>query len=81
MSGAASVEGEEVFGAAVEFYTIADGFGDFLAEAYIVEAGFDIEEAGALRVELAGPDGADFFSVGEVGLDCLIKHLIKTVNI
>jgi hypothetical protein len=34
-----------------------------------------------LRVELAGPDGAGFSHVGEVGLDCLIKHLIKTINI
>jgi hypothetical protein len=32
-----------------------------LAEAHVVEAGFNIEDADALRVELAGPDGADFF--------------------
>jgi len=42
-----------------------------LAEADIVEAGFDIQDADALGVKLAGPDGADFFRVGEVGLDFL----------
>ena len=67
----AGVEGEEVFGAAIEFCLAAGGFGDFLAEAHVVEAGFDIEDADALRVELAGPHGADFFRVGEVGLDFL----------
>ena len=42
-----------------------------MAEADIVEAGFNIEDADALRVEFAGPDGADLFRVVEVGLDFL----------
>ncbi len=70
-SSSAGIEGEEVFGAAVKLCSAAGGFGDFLAEADIVEAGFDIQDADPLRVELAGPDGADFFRVGEVGLDFL----------
>jgi len=37
-TGAAGVEGEEVFGGAVEFHAAAGGFGDFLAEADGVEA-------------------------------------------
>ena len=36
----ARVEGEEVFGAAVEFHAATGGFGDFLAEAHVVEAGW-----------------------------------------
>ncbi len=65
------VEGDEDFGAAVTFHAVAGCFGDFLAETHVVEAGFNIEDADALRVELAGPDGADFFHVSEVGLDFL----------
>ncbi len=38
-------------------------FGDFLAEIHVVEAGFDIEDADAFRVELEGPDTALIFSV------------------
>ena len=37
-----------VFGAAVEFNAAAGGFGDFLTEVDVVEAGFDIEDAEAL---------------------------------
>ena len=60
-SSSAGVEGYEVFGGELEFCATAGGFGNFLAEAHVVEAGFNIEDADALRVELAGPDGADFF--------------------
>jgi hypothetical protein len=70
-SSSARVKGNQVFGAAVEFEAPAGGFGDFLAEAHVVEAGFQIDDAEALRVELLGPDGADLFRVGEVGLDFL----------
>ena len=45
------IKGEEVFGAAVEFSSATGGFGDFLAEADIVEAGFNIQDADALRVQ------------------------------
>jgi hypothetical protein len=69
-----AVEGYEVFGGAVEFYTVAGGFGNFLAEAHVVEAGFHIEDADALRVELAGPDGADFFRIGKVGFYILAQR-------
>ncbi len=68
----ARVEGDEVFGAAIEFHATAGCFGDFSAETHVVEAGFNIKDADALRVELAGPDGADFFRVSEVGLDFLV---------
>jgi len=70
----AGVEGKEVFGGAVELCSAAGGFGDFLAEADVVEAGFDIQNADALRVELAGPNGTDFFRVGEVGFYILAQR-------
>lgn len=46
----AGIKGEEVFAGAVELHAAAGGFGDFLSEADVVEAGFDIEDADALRV-------------------------------
>jgi len=45
-----------------------------LTKAHVVEAGFDIQDTDALRVELAGPDGADFFRVGEVGFYILAQR-------
>jgi len=55
VGGGAGFEGDEVVGGSVGGVTALGGFGDDGFDAWVVQAGFDVEVADSLRVEFPRP--------------------------